>query len=374
MIKFFNKKMVFSVVLILLSIFAGVAVIAGEITGIFGGISKKKLEIDNGKIVGFFDEISKDKTQYELEKTEELNNLIEYMDKNIGDIETYNNILFNLQYIKKIYKVSQENIDYISSLISNGYDPYITLDLAYFWLDTNEDIEIINKMYGYKEYFEGKSSWYDDAFNRVTGFDREDISEDEYKNYIKNGVAEEDFKIVEKLARKGKYTTKEMLNRIVEGDKLSDIAAELELSFDNNILTNIKSRIGGIFMKNGLDAKDILNRKRLAILTGTAESFYSNKTETAVEDEINKAEETAVNEIVSFLKNNNLMKTPGMTDDEKENDKELLKQIREAGLNESEIEQLLSKKCSYVEIFNIAEYKKEKNISLEKAYEEVVSE
>lgn len=69
----------------------------------------------------------------------------------------YNDALYNFEYLRRAYNLSDDDISYLSDLIIKGYDPWDIIDICYFWVDTNEDIRIIEEIYQQKHLFRGNT-------------------------------------------------------------------------------------------------------------------------------------------------------------------------------------------------------------------------
>ena len=71
---------------------------------------------------------------------------------NSRDINTVGvcDILTSYLYLRDVYGLSNQELEYIAGLIIGGAEPSDIMEAAYFWLDTCEDISIIEQIYNKK--------------------------------------------------------------------------------------------------------------------------------------------------------------------------------------------------------------------------------
>ena len=115
------------------------------------------------------------------------NQMVQALNASVDNPIEYNDILYNYEYLRRGYHLSDAQMDYLADLIIDGYKPWDVLEICYFWLDTNEDISIIEKIYEQKWLFTGRT-WIENAFNLVTDNKCGVLDEDDVDEYIKQGI------------------------------------------------------------------------------------------------------------------------------------------------------------------------------------------
>lgn len=215
---------------------------------------------------------SENSVAQELSK-DKFNQLIIAMNATISDSAEFNDMLVNYEYLREVYQLTPEQLDYITDLVLSGCDMKEIMNLAYFWVDTNDDISIIKSMYDLKGEYEDKDNWHENAYDRVTNAKNGSLSLEEVEEYMANGMSPEDILTADELCRKGVYTINQILDKCCEGQSLIEIANEIEngeligiamFSAENEQATVDYSGIENPFV--------IVDSKETALLTGQAQS------------------------------------------------------------------------------------------------------
>lgn len=117
---------------------------------------------------------------------------------------------------------------YITSLFENGgsqteADMQALLDVVKFWEDTNDDMQIIGRIYEQRPRAEkltelvSNRTWIESLYNEFTG--RTDIlSVEEVKQYLEEGLSVEDIFAASRLSLRGDISTAQALDRIGAGE------------------------------------------------------------------------------------------------------------------------------------------------------------
>lgn len=137
----------------------------------------------------------------------------------------YNNVVYNYEYLRKVYKLTDEQLGYIAGLIADGRDAMTVMGICYFWLDTNEDISIIKDIYDIKDNYE--TSKFENAFNYITNDKCGVMTDEDVEAYIAKGAAIEDIQTANKLCRRGVLTIFEILDRYLAGESFAALSAEI---------------------------------------------------------------------------------------------------------------------------------------------------
>lgn len=186
--------------------------------------------------------------------------MVEILKSNISDTSSIADILSSYLYLRDIYGLNNEQLEYIAGLIINGADPNSILDTAYFWVDTCEDITIIEQIYNKKGDYEGGRFWIENAYNNVTNNVHGVLESEEINNYLSLGVTVSDIQNANTLSRKGVYSIKQILDRIAGGDTMINIMNEV-------YGTSISQPVSLFGISENEESDDgILNSKELAAL------------------------------------------------------------------------------------------------------------
>ncbi len=136
----------------------------------------------------------------------------------------FNNVIYNYEYLHKACHLTDTEMEYIAGLIVQGYDPMTVMDICYFWLDTNEEIDIISQIYMLKSRHRNHA-WIENAFNEITNNKCGVLNESDVDNYLRQGVTLSDIAIANKLCRRGVLTIQEILAEHQQGKTFAELAA-----------------------------------------------------------------------------------------------------------------------------------------------------
>lgn len=167
-------------------------------------------------------------------------------------------ILTSYLYLRDVYGLSNQELEYIAGLIIGGAEPSDIMEAAYFWLDTCEDITIIEQIYNKKSEYEGGKFWVENAYNDVTEYIHGELSVDDVNHYLEAGAAAVDIQNANVLSRSGVYTIQQILDRIIGGETIIDVM--------NDVYgTNITQPVSLFGLNENEEAdENILDSKELA--------------------------------------------------------------------------------------------------------------
>lgn len=238
------------------------------------------------------------------------------MKTQIEDVAEYNLALINYKYLEKGYKIDSSTMDYIANLIISGYNGIDVIDAAYFWLDTNEDISIIEDMCQWKIKnidYDGEF-WEENAFNDITDNKCGVLTAEDFEEYSKIGISIDEILIADRLSRKGVYTIQEILEKYHNGMTLTDIAIEIDQQApwtENRNIASVYCETNSETEYPKVDDTGIFESRELAALYNAPELAHYDITdeETSLESKLDEAVETILNEIKNDLKAGNYLKT-----------------------------------------------------------------
>ena len=135
-------------------------------------------------------------------------------------------------YFVSVLQPTEEEKEYIDGLIKDGYDAEALVKIFDFWRYTSEDMNIIEKAYESRPYDLDVSYWVDEAFiqlhkdgSAVTEYGN--LSVEEVKAYLAEGIKPEEIRAADKLSRKGVKSTEKILEEKKNGSSWYNIADEI---------------------------------------------------------------------------------------------------------------------------------------------------
>jgi len=197
--------------------------------------------------------------------------MIRVMERTIEDPMEFNDMLFNFEFIRTVYELSDADMDFIANLIAEGRHMEDVIRLTYFWLETNEDIGIVREIYDIKDEFGGSGFWMDFAFNYVTNNRHGVLTDEEVNDYLEIGLDFEDIHVARVLSRQGVMTIHEILDERAEGLSFSELAAEIDSEpvQQRNRSRRVRvNRENARRHRNLRSQSDVLMSRTLSIITG----------------------------------------------------------------------------------------------------------
>ena len=160
------------------------------------------------------------------------NGALKKLEKSKKKGEAVQNQVEYYAYFVSVLQPSKEEKNYIDGLIEAGCDVEALVKIFDFWRYTVEDIGIIEKVYEYKPYDLSVSYWVDEAFidlhkkgEAVTEYGN--LSVEQVKAYIAEGIDSEEICAADKMSRKGIKSTETILSEKKTGNSWYDIADEI---------------------------------------------------------------------------------------------------------------------------------------------------
>lgn len=246
------------------------------------------------------------------------------MDATIEDPTEYNDNLFNYVYLQDVHGLSQEQMDYIAGLVVDGCDMKTVIEIAYFWLDTNEDITMIGDIYDLKSDYAGGRTWIENAFNRLTNDKCGVLTSEDIDAYNSQGISTQEILIANRLCRKGVLTIQEILQARLEGKGFAEISALINGENTAGILSAAGE--GEAATAAAVTGDDVLLSYHLESITGVSHQEYQKQA--AEGQDLNTAFREANaeknQEIQSWLRRENMFKA--YPEDEEEAEQEAVEQ------------------------------------------------
>lgn len=153
-------------------------------------------------------------------------------DKNVDELALF--------FAKNVFYDDEQ--EYIISLYNEGYDLGRLMKVSEFWLDTDEEKELIKDILDElpedKEKIE--DSDIEEAFNDLTSEKGGALTYDEAKMYIEKGLSLKELYIANTLSRKGVYKIEKILDKKIEDGSFNKTMKEIytksnrdKISFDD---------------------------------------------------------------------------------------------------------------------------------------------
>ncbi len=238
------------------------------------------------------------------------------LDATIENPIEYNDIVYNYEYLKTVHGLNDEQLNYISSLIIDGCEAMDILEICYFWLDTNEDIKVIEKIYRLKDRYKG-SNWIEGAFNEVTGDKCGVLDEKGVAEYLNQGLSVEDISVANKLCRKGVLTIQEILDMRINGTGFAEIVtvvdgiSSAEVPSEAMTASYVLSAEADADKREIISAQDVMYAKTLSEISGESFGKYIEKSidGQALEEIIEEVESEYDRNISDDLRSRGILKT-----------------------------------------------------------------
>lgn len=118
--------------------------------------------------------------------------------------------------------------EYLTELVSEGYDAEWIADIYEFYLTCGEDVSIIKSIYEISESHDiNGRNWIETSYNLATDGVHGELDLNDVILYVSKGVSESDIEAANIMCRSGKYTIQEILDKIIDGDTVESIADEI---------------------------------------------------------------------------------------------------------------------------------------------------
>ena len=137
----------------------------------------------------------------------------------------YYNICAYIEFIGE-NSFTSEQIKIINNILEKGTTIQTLSQVYDFWLTTNEPFEIIEEICSMEDaYF--SEFWYENAFNKLTDNKHGVLDIEDVEEYKAKGISSNQILAGNILCRKGVYTINEILDKVVKGANIEEIACEI---------------------------------------------------------------------------------------------------------------------------------------------------
>ena len=121
---------------------------------------------------------------------------------------------------------SPEQTEIINRILDKGTTIQSLAQVYDFWLTTDEPFGIIEEICALEDsYF--SEYWYENAFNKLTNYEHGVLDSEGIDAYKEKGISVDEILTANTLCRRGVYTITEILDKVVDGEDIEDIACEI---------------------------------------------------------------------------------------------------------------------------------------------------
>ncbi len=185
----------------------------------------------------------------------------------------YDNIASYVAFVCE-NRFSPAQIKIINNILDSG-TTIQTLNQVYdFWLTTDEPFSIVEEICALEDEFFSEF-WYENAFNSITDNEHGVLSDKEVREYLNKNLTYDDILTANTLSRKKGQNINNILNRIVDGEKIEDIICEIyDIDFLPEAETNLEKINKIIKSKKYNIASEVVNSDKLTTFVDSAEANY----------------------------------------------------------------------------------------------------
>ncbi len=141
------------------------------------------------------------------------------------DTAQYENVASYVSFICE-NTFTLEQIKIINKILEKG-TTIQTLNQVYnFWLTTDEPFSMVEDICACEDRFFSEF-WYEDAFNHLTENVHGELTGEDVRAYIEEGITEDDILTANVLSRKEGQNINKILDRVKDGEKIEDIICEI---------------------------------------------------------------------------------------------------------------------------------------------------
>ncbi|MDO4562768.1 MAG: hypothetical protein Q4C12_02925 [Clostridia bacterium] len=262
-------------------------------------------------------------------------NLAQTMRGALPEADFYKRVSKTAVFMSKYCRDSEERA-YFSSLLAQGRDFKTVSQIYQFWLTTNEDIGIIEKIYDMVYYGEeiansAADAIFEEAFNELTDNKCGALTREQIENYITQGVSVDDIRNANLLCRQGVKTIEEILDEYAATKDWNAVVSDIS--------------------KEKIDAENtqlLFEAVYLARVKNTSiNDAVSEMTENGISETWETWNDTCTRSALKALKQNDLWRAK-IT----EGTETIIKSAEENGISRENVIDLLNKGVSEIEILD----------------------
>lgn len=231
---------------------------------------------------------------------------LKQLKSNMDKGENVDSQITKYAYFISVLNPTTEEKNYIDSLIKKGYDAEALIEIYEFWLDTAEDINIIEEVYSYNPNDEEVEYWIENAFISLSNEGKtinmfSDLTFEEVKEYYYDyGISPDDILVAGRMSRKGVRDAETIIQSRMNGETWYEIADDIyNLSSDSTV--NLMSENKPYTEID--DGCEILSCIRMSRTTGNDINTYLNdlsKGESIIEKQLINEDELMEDSLIQL--------------------------------------------------------------------------
>ncbi len=314
-------------------------------------------------------------SELSLEKNQELKSIVTSLKARKQTPDEFHKSMANYATFVQIYQPTKTEQKYITELVTEGYELDKLIEIYKFWLDTDEDIELIKKIYNAYDPIneEEDNHWVEEVYNQITENKYGVLNREQIHAYYEKGLTRDDIITANRLCRLGKNTITEILDKRVSGTAWAEIIEKnYAKSTKKQTQTKGKSRQKKQYqqIQNGTE---ILDAYFISERTGTDINEYLDKLSNGetIDQEMNEYISEKTEGVRRTLKQQGLWEESQEIKEKNNKAKEYLKKkAEENGITEEKINQLIDQGYTELEILNASTITKKQKVDVQKALEQ----
>lgn len=260
-------------------------------------------------------------------------------------------------YFISVLKPETDERAYITNLVKEGRDLERLISIYRFWLDTDEDISLIKRIYdNYGPSSPEDMDWIEAAFNDITGSKYGVLDGRQMQEYLNRGMTYEDIAAANTLCRKGKLTITQILDRRLSGISWAEIIDGVYRQCGRKVKSGIDMR--RIDEYKNIPGTEVLDAIFLARTSGTDVNEYLGKCAKGegVSGYLNEHINVEMGSALKLLRRQGLWDEPAAVREKNRKALDSLKKkAAEKGMTESRFNELKSRGYNELDILNASE-------------------
>ncbi len=328
---------------------------------------ENKAEIEENKL-----------SEISLEKNIELKSISQTIKTKKQNTDEYYESMAKYAKFIQIYQPTEAEQKYINQLVTEGYELNKLIEIYKFWLDTDEEIELIKKIYDAYEPTdddEEDKHWVEAVYNQITENKYGVLDREQIHAYYDKGLTRDDIITANRLCRMGKNTITEILDKRVTGTSWAELIEENYTKSTKNKIQ--KQAIGRSSQteqyKQIQNGTEILDAYFLSKRTETDINEYLDKLSNGetIDQEMNDYYSERTEGVLKKLKQQGLWDEPQEIKEKNKKAKEYLKKKAiENGMTTEKINKLIDQGYTELEILNASTVTKKQKVDVKKVLEQ----
>ncbi len=317
-------------------------------------------------------------SEISLEKNIELKSISQTIKTEKQNTDEYYESMAKYAKFIQIYQPTEAEQKYINQLVTEGYKLNKLIEIYKLWIDTDEDIELIKKIYDtYEPTDEEDNHWVEAVYNQITENKYGVLDREQIHAYYDKGLNRDDIITANRLCRMGKNTITEILDKRVTGTSWAELIEENYTKSTKNKMQKQSMRQSKSPQKEQYkqiqNGTEILDAYFLAKRTEKDINEYLDKLSSGetIDQEMNQYYSERTEGLLEKLKEQGLWDEPQEIKEKNKKAKEYLKKKAiENGMTQEKINKLIDQGHTELEILNASTVTKKQKVDVQKVLEQ----